>query len=115
MKVAIHKARVPFVVLAASLIVAVLLAAVRQLEGPACYRVHRRAAATRHSVLTRQARHGGDGSWYPVPLRNVDVAFFPNRGLLASAVRLILRGHRSAFAPLPAYPLKIPPSHTEPF
>jgi hypothetical protein len=114
---AIHKTRLRFLTLTASLIVAVLLAAVRQVNGPACYRVHRRAAAARHSVLTRQGRHAGDGSWYPVPLRNVDLAFFANRGLslITRAVQLILRFHRIAFVPLPARRLKLPPTHNDPF
>lgn len=100
---------------AALLVVSLLLAALGRVDDPACYRVRSRAAAPRHSLLTRQAGHGGDSPWYPEPLRNVDLVFFRTAELPISVVRLILRGHRSAFGPVPIRRLKLPPSHNDPF
>lgn len=114
-KAAIHTTRVRPCVLAVWLLAAFLLAAFRQADHPACYRTHCRAAAARHSLLAAQARHGGNSSWYPEPLRNVDLTLPRSSDVSTSIVRQILRVHRIAFGPVAIRRLKLPPLHSDPF
>ena len=115
MKAAIHTMRVRSWALAVWLVVASVLAALRQADHPACYRMHCRAAAARHSLLAGQANHGGDGAWYVQPLRNIELVLPRSSDASTSIVRQILRAHRIAFGPVPIRRLKLPPSHYDPF